>query len=65
MFEIIQIKKIYNVMLYVKMFYITNLDFFNVQLNNYDDSCSLTSSNAGNELYHREGMCHTESLKTD
>ena len=46
--------------------YIASLaNLFYTLFNNQDDSCSLTSSNAENKLYHRKGMCHTESLKTE
>ena len=52
-------------MLYVNMLYMLNLNLFRVQSKNQDDSCSLTSSNAENKLYHRKGMRHSESLKID
>ena len=52
-------------MLSVNILHITCHSLFHVQYNNQDGSCSFALSNAENKLYHRTGMCPTESVKTD
>ena len=52
-------------MLSLHVLYIVCRDVFYLQYNTQDGSCSFTSSNTENKLYHGKVMCPTELVKKD